>query len=396
MIMIPPMARGTTLGHDKAVSTEEYWLGFYRTHDESAADLKDKVTLLNLNHKTRDVQAILSGYLTYHSRNAEPWMYEALALAIQMNRGNTKDIKAALGYAATLAERDKNPNLLISVADLMFLHGFYDRVGTLLDEAAEKVPHRAEPLMMSINLAQKTKDPERMARSVDQLLSLGWPGDDERIRRDARLQAENLAQTLREDGRANEADALLNRLPEIEARDLYVRLTWTGNAGLDLVVKEPLGATARPLTPRTVFGGSIVKDGYGKHPEDIYVCPRGFDGDYTISVETMYNDPEKPATHAMLEIISHEGTPEEHKEKRNISLGKTAPAPVVIHLTGGRRTTVMPFLSPTTVAAEFQAALKRQAAAAAAKKAAHARKGASKADAANPLGRQGDPKSRPQ
>ena len=30
--------------------------------------------------------------------------------------------------------------------------------------------------MMSINLAQKTKDPKRMGDAVERLLSLGWPG----------------------------------------------------------------------------------------------------------------------------------------------------------------------------------------------------------------------------
>ena len=78
-----------------------------------------------------------------------------------------------------------------------------------------------------------------------------------------------------------------------EARDLFIRLTWTGDADFDLAVDEPLGATATYLTPRTVFGGSIVKNGYGRHPEEVYVCPRGFDGDYTIKVETIYNNPDK-------------------------------------------------------------------------------------------------------
>ena len=54
------------------------------------------------------------------------------------------------------------------------------------DEAAAQLPHRAEPLLMSINLAQKTKDPSRMAESVDRLLSLGWPGQDEYFRTESR------------------------------------------------------------------------------------------------------------------------------------------------------------------------------------------------------------------
>ena len=44
--------------------------------------------------------------------------------------------------------------------------------------------------------------------------------------------------------------------------------------------------TANYEIPRTVFGGALIKNGYGSHPEEIYVCPRGFNGKYTIRVKT--------------------------------------------------------------------------------------------------------------
>ena len=119
---------------------------------------------------------------------------------------------------------------------------------------------------------------------------------------------------------------MLGRLPDSEARDLFIRLTWTGDADFDMAVAEPLGATATYLTPRTVFGGSIVKNGYGRHPEEVYVSPRGFDGDYAIKIETIYNNPEKPATHGTLEVITHEGTPQESKQTHTVSLGGKTPA----------------------------------------------------------------------
>jgi hypothetical protein len=198
-----------------------------------------------------------------------------------------------------------------------------------------------------MDLAQKTKDPRRMAEAAERLLALGWPGGDEALRAGARRRAEALARTLREDGRAAEADALLGRLAEASARDLYVRLTWTGLADLDLAVEEPLGAVARYASPRTVFGGAIVQNGRGKDAEEIYTCPRGFDGDYTIRVETIVNGPDRPATEAHLEIITHEGTSAERTQTRTISLAH--PEPVVVHLDGGRRTTVLPFLAPQVV-----------------------------------------------
>lgn len=358
MIPIRPGAKPAA-PQRKSVDTAKYWMNYYRAHDESSADLKDKVTSLNAYKKTQDVQAILTAYLTYHGKNAEPWMYEGLALAIRMNKGSDQDAKVSLGYAADLAEKDQNPNNLVSVADLLFLNGEYARAGTLLDQAAEKVPHRGEPLIMSINVAQRTKDPKRMAASVDRLLSLGWPGLDDRIRADARQQVETLAKTLREEDKGAEADSLLTALGESEARDLYIRLSWVGDADLDLAVEEPLGATARFRTPRTVFGGSIVKNGYGAHPEEVYVCPRAFDGDYTIRIETIYNNPDKPALQATLEVITHEGTAQEHKETHTIALTND-PKPVVANLKGGRRKTALPFLSPTASLPQQSASPKKK------------------------------------
>ncbi len=355
LVPIFPDSSKAFLGKGKVTDPENYWVEWYRTHKPenkpSVSDaLRHKVALLNANKKFLDIRGVLIGFLKHNSKDAEPWMYCALALAYRMSNGSEADVKTALGYAADMALKSGNPNALVSVADQMFLLKDYDRVGVLLDKAALLVPHRPEPLVMSINLAQKTRDPGRMAASIEALLSLGWPGmDDEGLRRDARKQAETLAKALREDGKADEADSLLDGLPEAEARDLFVRLSWTGEADLDLAVDEPLGATAGYSTPRTVFGGTLINNGRLAHPEEVYVCPRGFDGVYTIHVDVVANDDKKPALQARLEIITHEGTAQEHKEIKTIRLGTKPPAPIKVTLTKGRRTKVLPFLAPTPI-----------------------------------------------
>jgi hypothetical protein len=327
----------------------KFWSEYYRKHDEDAGKLRETVRLLNQSGKFVDVHAALIGYLTNRPKNREPWMYLALALAVKEMNGKPEDIKLALNYAADAAVRTHNPNDLVLVADTMVMRGYYERVGALLDEATAKVPHNYYPLVMSINLAQKTKDPKRMGDSIDKLLSLGWPGNDEYFRREARVQAERLAKTLREENRNQEADALLARLPGAEARDVFIRLQWDGDADFDLVVKEPLGAEAQYATPRTVFGGSVIKNGYGKNSEEIYVCPRGFNGDYTVRIVTIYLNEEKPPTKLTLETITHEGTPQEHKEKHSLAPEDPKPKPVVVTLKQGRRTAVLPFLSPVAI-----------------------------------------------
>jgi hypothetical protein len=329
-----------------SVDPYQYWSDYYRKHDETAEQLRETVRLLNLSRKFADVHAALRGYLVQRPKNRESWIYVAYAIATEENQGKAEDVKTSLNYAADMAQRSHNPNDLVRAADQLYIRGYYDRVGALLDEAATKIPHRAEPLIMMINLAQKTKDANRMSDAIDRLLSLGWPGNDEYFRREAHNQADRLASTLREEGRGAQADALLARLPAAEARDVFIRLSWDGNADFDLIVQEPLGATAQVSTPRTVFGGSIIKNGYGNHPEEVYVCPRGFDGDYTVRIAMVYSDPKKAPTRLTLETVIHEGTAEEHKETHTLTPDDPKAKPVVVHLQGGRRKLVLPFLSP--------------------------------------------------
>jgi hypothetical protein len=322
----------------------KFWMDYYRTHDETAEQLRETLRILNASGKAQDVYAVLLGYLTYHQKNKETWMYEAAAMAAEMI-GKPEDVKKYLGFAADLALKSHNPNALISVADKLYLKGYYERVGPLLDEAAAKVPHRSDPLIMSINLAQQTRDPIRMRHAIRDLLSLGWPGEDDYFRRESRNQADKLAKLLREEGRSGEADDLMASLPDSQARDLFIRLTWTGDANYDLVVDEPLGAKASVAMPRTVFGGAILNDGRLRHAEEVYVCPRGFDGVYQIHVDEAYSDPKNPPTRLTLEVITHEGTPQEHTQ--TFPLNPAQPGkPIEIKLEGGRRKSVLPFVNP--------------------------------------------------
>ena len=147
-----------------------FYRGYYRSDDKDRTDpekLRRTVRDLNRVGKPRELHAALIGYLENHSKLAEPWMYEALAAAIELNQGSAGDVKKSLYYAADLAQQTHNPNHLVSAADQLLYRGYLERVGPLLDEAMPLVPHCCDPMSMSILLAQKTNDPKRMADSVD-------------------------------------------------------------------------------------------------------------------------------------------------------------------------------------------------------------------------------------
>ena len=122
-------------------------------------------------------------------------MYEALALAIEMNkRRGPRTSRRRSTTRPTSAERTPQPEPPGQRRRPAAPPGLLRPGRPAARPGGRQVPHRAEPLMMSINLAQKTKDPKRMADVVERLLSLGWPGNDEYFRRDARKQAETLAE----------------------------------------------------------------------------------------------------------------------------------------------------------------------------------------------------------
>jgi hypothetical protein len=348
-----------------------FWFDFfsttkYKTPAEAEAFLfqtvRDMLKAGRLDHAEAAIKAFLKPEC--HQKDAQPWMYELLVKCIESRKAtdpvlrqkDEEDIKRTLGFAAFLAKRSKNPMDMLRIADMMTIRklygpvgdpGYETNIGELIDFVADKEPANAYPPMMSINLAGHDKDPKRMADAAERLLSLGWPGLDDKMRRDVKEQVKALADALRVDGRTEDADALMASLAESEARDVYIRLTWKGEADIDMSVAEPLGATAKFGAYRTVLGGAIIKNGYGNHPEEVYVCPRAFDGDYAINVEKIVDyDEKKPVKQATLEVILHEGTAEERRESHKIDLDK--PQPIVVRLPKGegRRKVVLPYIAP--------------------------------------------------
>lgn len=320
------------------------------------------MALLRVDNKFRDIEGVLRGYLRHHSDLAEVWMYDTLGIAIEVNKGDAEEIKTLVGFAAHLAKDSDNPNDLFQVADMLLLRkwvnpvgaeGYKANLGEILDRLIKRVPHRIEPYLMAILMAELAKNPARMADAAEGILSLGWPGQDEGVRRELRARTEKFAKTLRDEGRGDEAKAMQDRISKATVRDVVVKLRWKGIADLDLTVEEPLGATASYETPRTVFGGSLISNGRStdanKSAEETYVCPRGFNGEYVIKVKSIYNAPEDPkqaVRQAEMEVITHEGTSQEKKQLFTIDLTSTEIKPVSIRLDDGQRLVAMPFIGP--------------------------------------------------
>ena len=88
-----------------------------------------------------------------------------------------------------------------------------------------------------------------------------------------------------------------------------MRLVWQGDADLDLKVTEPTGSVCSWLNRQTVGGGTLLGDTLAEPSRETYVAAQAFSGVHKVTVDRTWGRPlgEK----AKLEIVRHQGTPQE-------------------------------------------------------------------------------------
>ncbi len=137
----------------------------------------------------------------------------------------------------------------------------------------------------------------------------------------------------------DQADALRLAVAEARQRDLVVRLEWSGNSDLDLIVEEPLGSVCSFTERDSAGGGVLIHDGYGPRAENCYesyVCSLGMPGDYRLRVRHAWGN--VVGGRALISITQYQGTDHEETTRQVVVLdgGESA---VTWRLADGRRTT---------------------------------------------------------
>jgi hypothetical protein len=119
-----------------------------------------------------------------------------------------------------------------------------------------------------------------------------------------------------------------------------VKVSWTGEADLDLYVEEPGGTICSRENLRTICGGIMMGDKASRPAEsgivsEYYVAPRGFAGDYRMAIRRVWG--EIPTGKVTVEIYRNFRTPQETSMKRQVQLDDKG-AIVYFKLDEGRRT----------------------------------------------------------
>ncbi len=100
---------------------------------------------------------------------------------------------------------------------------------------------------------------------------------------------------LEQEGHDQEAADYRARLNDALRRDCVVKVSWTGNADVDIEVEEPSGSICSLGEPRTLSGGVNLGDAYASGNDspvmsESYVCPEGFAGKYRVKIHRVWGD----------------------------------------------------------------------------------------------------------
>ena len=315
---------------------EVVWERYFSTTDPQPKAVREAVRRLVSEQKYDHVIALIGAALRHH--HYQPWMYEALALALDAAGRPKADVERAIMSAVDLVDNTAD---LLYIGDYLSRMDLNERALQIYRQAASLEPLRPEPYMLGLRAARATKDIEGLKWASLGILSQAWPKEQAKVWQDGMGVSKEVLDKLRAEKRTKEADQFLAALNEAVARDCVVIVTWTGDGDLDVLVEEPSGTVCSLRNPRTTAGGTLLddairqtgRDSFGGHSM-VYVCPKGFDGQYKMLIRRVWGN--VTASKVNVEVITHDLTPRAVDVRKRIPLEKDEAA-VAFSLKDGRR-----------------------------------------------------------
>ena len=302
------------------------------------ADIRETARQLMNEQQYKQVAAMIRSAL--RNGYSQPWMYEALGLAMIADDQPREEIERTLMSAVDYA---KNPNDILMVAIYMSrTEGFKPRALKLLKRVTQLSPDLAEPYQLALHLAEQTNDLDAIEWSSLGILSKACTREQQSLETEAKRLALSTLESLKKQGKDKDVARLEKSLHNALHRDLVVRVTWTGDADIDLMVEEPTGTVCSISNPRTISGGVLTgsaatvkqaRNGLGSFSEE-YVVPEGFAGTYRVMLKRIWGQVTAGKVH--VEVVTNLGSEHAVAKSETIPLGEN-PALVILELKEGRR-----------------------------------------------------------
>jgi len=323
-----------------------------------AIAVRSEVRRAMASKRYSDVAGIIQ--LALRDGQLQPWMYEAMALAMQLDHAPKQEIERALMSAIDFSS---GPNHMLVVASLMSRLDLDARALKLYQDVSQMEPLRPEPYSWGLKAAKRLEDEEAIRWACIGILSQEWPKEHIDIRQEAFNTAKAQINQLLADGKRDLAEEFNADIREALVRDAIVKVTWSGESDLDLIVEEPSGSVCSQHNPRTISGGIFLGDSVSSLADagtdgayEVYVVPKGFKGDYKMLVRKIWGD--VTAGKITVDVFTNYGTDNQHHERQQLELGKDG-ALVTFNIPEGRRSESLSE-QQVQVAVETQAAMTRE------------------------------------
>jgi hypothetical protein len=265
-------------------------------------------------------------------------MYEAMSLAMLASGAPTSEVERALMSAVDFSRNDEE---VLHIARYRMTVGLEERSLKLLRSFSAAYPFRPEPYLNGLTAAQRLDDEDGIRWACVGILSQAWPGEQQEVAKKASRVAEALFLKMKEENRQEDMKAFAAELNQAQVRDCIVRISWTGEADIDLSVEEPSATVCSARNPRTTAGGVMLGDAFAQREKqsvdgysETYVCPQGFAGQYRLFLRRVWG--EVTAGKVTVEICMNYGTESQTYGKQQIPLGEKD-AVVNFDLPDGRR-----------------------------------------------------------
>lgn len=270
--------------------------------------------------------------------HVQPWMYQALALVLKATGAPDEDVERALLSAVDFAE---TPEDILNVAARLEEVGADAAALKLCQDISRIDPYRREPYVLGLRLAKELDESEGLMWACEGILSQAWPENFSSIVDEARLIARSVHGQLMEEGKSDQARAFDESLQRAASHDVIVRVSWTGDADIDLAVEEPSGTVCSLDNRSTAGGGTLLADAFPGSAADVegtvsetYLCPQGFSGQYRLLIRRVWGN--VTSGRVSVEVLTDFGRPEQNFVQKEIPLTEKD-ALVIFEVKDGKR-----------------------------------------------------------
>ena len=270
--------------------------------------------------------------------HVQTWMYQAYAISLKATGAPKQEVERALLSAVDFAEI---PEEILHVAARLEDIGSHQAALRLCRDVARMEPFRREPYVLGLRLAKASDDLDGLKWACEGILSQAWPASFSSVLEEARLLSKSIHAELIEQGKTEEARAFSETLKRAASHDVVVRVSWTGDADIDLSVEEPAGTICSHISLSSAGGGTLLADANPGSAEDeegtiseTYLCPQGFSGQYRLLVRRVWGN--VSTGRVTVEILTDTGRPSQRVIRQQVPLTEKD-ALIVFEVKDGKR-----------------------------------------------------------